>query len=60
MAVATPRTHETVRHLGAGASHTTRILRVPVGLDDDDYQNLPLEVFLDVEHTGEPAVDEGA
>lgn len=60
MAVATSREYVEVRHLGAGASHTTRMLRAPVGLDTDDYENLPLEVFLDVEHTGEPTVDEGA
>lgn len=55
MAVATSRTYADVTHTGASAG--TSILRVPVGLDADDYADTNLEVFLDVEATGVGAVD---
>lgn len=55
MAVATSRTTASVTH--TGASNTTSILRVPIGLDSDDYTDLPIEVFLTVEATGVGTVD---
>lgn len=55
MAVATSRTYADVTH--NGASVATSILRVPVGLDADDYADTNLEVFLAVEATGTGAID---
>jgi hypothetical protein len=52
MAVATHREYDDVVHTGAASTTPTKMLRAAVGQDPDDNQNLPLDVFLEVEAVG--------